>query len=227
MKITKVTDRHVVFTVLENAKGGFVNMGLILGKRHNFIIDTGMGISNVEAILKYIADNHEVKPIIAINTHAHWDHVLGNETLKGGLIISHVLCRRMMEEHWGDIEEHIQKTREYFDEKLYKCLPNLVFEGNLDFSEEGISIFHTPGHSDDGISVYDAVDKVLYVGDNFGIFDGVAHLWAENTRADQSIIEIYKGYDFDICIPSHSEPQRGDVIGLLEVALAKAKSDGK
>ena len=89
------------------------------------------------------------------------------------------------------------------------------------FPEDGISLFHTPGHTDDGISIYDAVDKALYVGDNFGVFDGEAYLWAEESQASKNFIETYKQYDFDICIPSHSEPQTREVIGLLEAAFAK------
>jgi len=42
MKITKVRNRNVMFTVPECASG-IVNMAVILGKKHNFIIDTGIG----------------------------------------------------------------------------------------------------------------------------------------------------------------------------------------
>jgi len=98
-----------------------------------------------------------------------------------------------------------------------------VFENSLQFSEEGITIFHTPGHTEDCISIYDSIDKVLYIGDNFGVSDGIAQLWTKDIQASQCLIETYKQYDFDICIPSHSNPQTRKIITLLEIALAEAR----
>lgn len=220
MTITKVTDRHIMFTVPENAEDGYVSMGLILGKKHNFIIDTGTGESNVRAMLEYIGDDS--KPIVAIITHAHWDHFFGNSALKDETIVSHLLCREIMDKEWDTkTKERMIKNREFIDTEIHKCLPNLVFEGSLHFPEDGISLFHTPGHTDDGISVYDTVDKVLYAGDNFGVYDGIACWWTNHVKDAQRLLDIYKQYDFDICISSHSEPQTGEVIALLETALAK------
>ena len=187
MKITKVTGRHTLFTTQENATYD-VHLGLITGKKHNFIIDTGMGASNINAILDYLAG--DVKPIVAVNTHAHHDHIMGNWALKNSLIVSHVLCRDVMDNKWDVMLDGVERNRQYFDDEIHQCLPNLVFEGSLHFPEDGISLFHSPGHTADGISVYDAVDKVLYIGDNFGVFDGVARLWMkdDDLHAAQSLI---------------------------------------
>lgn len=219
MKITKISNRSIMFTVPEDPTG-IVNMNLILGEHNNFIIDTGTGESNVKAILEYIGNDQ--KPVIAINTHAHWDHVFGNSALKGHIIVSHVLCRAAMDKNWdADVKALLEGNADYVDAELHKYLPNVVFEGNLHFPEDGISLFHTPGHSDDGISIYDAVDKTLYVGDNFGVFDGVAKIWSDDKNAAKDFIEKYKQYDFVTCIPSHCNPQTKSVISLLDVALAK------
>ena len=159
MKVTKLTNRSLMFTVPENADG-FVNMNLILGEKYNYIIDTGMGESNVYEMLKYIDDS---KPIIAIITHAHFDHILGNSALKDALIVSHRLCRETIDREWDTrIKDNLIKLSDYVDSEVYKCLPNLIFEGSMYFPEDGITLFHTPGHSDDGISIYDGVDKVLF-----------------------------------------------------------------
>jgi len=217
MKVTELTKRNILFTVPENAKGGFVHMGLILGKKYNFIIDTGMGESNIKAILEYIGEDK--KPIIAIITHAHWDHIFGNSALKDEIIVSHALCREIMDKEW-DIETKafMIKNRDFIDSEIHKCLPNLVFEGSMCFKEEGITLFHTPGHSDDSISVYDSLGKVLYTADNFGVESGEAYLWMGDEAA-KHMIELYKQLDFNICVPSHSEPQTKEVITFLE-ALA-------
>jgi len=228
METTKVTDRHIIFTTPENADYD-VNLGLILGKKHNFIIDTGMGASNIYVILEYLKHiGAASKPIIAVNTHAHTDHILGNWVLEDSLIVSHVLCRELIKQNWdGSLKKDIEENREYFDDEIRMCLPNMVFEGSVHFPEDGISLFHSPGHTEDGISVYDSVDKVLYIGDNFGIFDGVAQLWVKDLQVVQPLIEIYEQYDFNICIPSHSKPYTGNTITLLKMALAEAEKDQK
>lgn len=216
-----------MFTVPE--AGGIVNMGLILGEKHNFIVDTGMGESNVKGILEYIGDDS--KPIIVINTHADWDHIFGNSAVKDRLIVAHVLCRNIIDANWGAEPkegEYIRKNRDFIDSEVHKCLPNLVFEGSLHFPDDGITVFHSPGHTEDSISVYDATQKVLYIGDNFAIYDGVAYLWTKDLQASEQMIENYKPYDFDICIMSHSEEAyTGDTMALLEAALKKAQEESK
>jgi len=223
MKITELTKRNIIFTVPENNEGGYVHMGLILGEKHNFIIDTGMGESNIKAIRDYIGN--DTKPIITIITHAHCDHFFGNSALRDGIIVSHVLCHKQMDEEWDTkTQDHIKKRSEFIDSKIHKCLPNVTFEGNMHFPDDGISIFHTPGHTDGCICVYDAVGKVLYTGDSFGVSEGRAYLWTNyNHEASAQLIEIYKKCDFEICVPSHSEPQTKEVITLLEAAYAEEK----
>jgi len=206
MRITKVTNRNITFSTPENAAYDVV-LGLILGKRHNFIIDTGMGGNNVTTIIEYIGNDE--KPIIAINTHAHADHILGNWVLENHTIISHILCREIIDKEWdGKIKKDMDRVKEYIDGEVHKCLPNLVFGNSIGFPEDGITIFHSPFHTEDCISVYDSVNKVLYTGDN---------------------IETYKKFDFDICIPAHTvrgsiEPLPSkNVITLLETALSEAQ----
>ena len=222
MKIIKITDRTTMFTVPE--KGGSINFCLIMGEHRNYIIDTGVGASSVNEMLSVLGCDD--KPIITVNTHAHWDHILGNWALDGRLIVAHTLCREIMDKDWDSvITDWLPKIRDYIDPEIHKCLPNLTFDSTLHFPEDGISLFHTPGHSPDSISVYDAVDKTLYTADSFGVSDGVAYLWGENPDDYARMIETYKQYDFTTCILSHGEPQTREVIQYLETALAKARNE--
>ena len=45
MKPVKITDRNIMFTQPMNEHYD-LNIGLILGNKHNFIIDTGLGSGN-------------------------------------------------------------------------------------------------------------------------------------------------------------------------------------
>jgi len=226
MKITELTKRNIIFTVPENNEGGYVHMGLILGEKHNFIIDTGMGESNINAIRDYIGC--DTKPIITIITHAHWDHIFGNSALKDGVIVSHISCRKQINDEWDTkTQNRIEKNREFIDAQIHKCLPNVTFEGSMHFPDDGISLFHTPGHTDGCICIYDAVGKVLYTGDSFGIWEGKAYLWTNNNHESSAhLIDVYKKCDFEICVPSHSEPQTREVIALLEAAYINDEQGG-
>jgi len=220
MKITKITNRTTMFAVPENDTYD-VNMAIIFGTKHNFIIDTGTGSGCAEAMLEYIGN--DPKPIVVINTHGDWDHTASNWLFGESTIISHALGRERIEKEWDAQIKWAKENNGCFEGEARKCLPNMVFEGNLHFPEDGISLFHTPGHTSCCITIYDNVDKILHTGDNFGVVEGKGVYWGEDLADFQRLIETYKQYDFEICISGHSEPQTKEVIALLEVALVEAQ----
>ena len=214
VKNIKVSNRNVMF-ILPHPKFIDIHAGLILGTKHNYVIDTGFGSEHAKAILEYISDDH--KPIIVINTHSHYDHIWGNWCFGKSLIISHRSCRELADKQWDSIfnEKGENKVGE-----VHKCLPNMTFEGSLHFPEDDIEIFHSPGHSIDSISVYDAVDKVLYAGDSIGDSNDEIVPWIDtDLETFKNLIKTYRAYDFDTCISGHNTPQGKDVLCRMETAL--------
>lgn len=218
MKPTKITSRNIIFSQPMN-KDYDLNIGLILGKKNNYIIDTGVGSGSVTPVLEYIGSDN--KQIIVVNTHCHWDHIFGNWVFQNNQIIAHTSCRRLIDEvNWDGAMKELSNR---VDGEARKCLPNLTFEGSLYFPEDGISIFHSPGHSEDCISVYDAEEKVLYAGDNIGDTDEEIVPWiATDMETFAGLIETYKQYDFDICISGHNKPRTKAVLARMELALPSA-----
>lgn len=47
---------------------------LLNGTTHSLLIDTGLGIENIHAQVCKLTD----KPVIAVATHVHWDHIGGH-----------------------------------------------------------------------------------------------------------------------------------------------------
>jgi len=217
MKPVKITDRNVMFTE-PMGECYDLNLGLILGTRYNYVIDTGLGSGSVAPVLEYIGKDD--KPIVVINTHCHWDHIWGNWVFEKSQIIAHTTCRELEDKYWDDV------VREYagsVDGEVRKCLPNMVFEGELWFPDDGISIFHTPGHSADSISVYDQIDKVLYAGDNIGDTEDNVIPWIDtDLETFQSLLETYQKYDFEVCISGHNKPQPKAVLKRMEASLVEA-----
>ena len=217
MRVVKITDRNIMFTQ-PMGRHYDLNLGLILGEKNNYVIDTGLGSGSVGPILKHIGD--DARPIIVINTHCHWDHIWGNWVFEKSLIISHSKCRELEDKYWDEVA---REYSDHIDGEVHKCLPNLVFEGCLQFPDDGISIFHTPGHSEDGASVYDSVDKVLYAGDNIGDTEEEIVPWIDtDMETFRRLIDIYKNYDFEYCISGHNKPQTKNVLARMEASLAAA-----
>ena len=217
MKPVKITDRNIMFTQ-PLGKRYDLNLGLILGHRFNYIIDTGLGSGSVAPIRNYIGNDE--KPIVVINTHCHWDHVWGNWVFDKSLIISHAKCRELEDKHWDDA---LAENSHLIDGEVRKCLPNVVFEQRIHFPDDGVEIFFTPGHSEDGISVYDPVGKVLYAGDNIGDTEEEIVPWIDtDMETFQRLIDIYRAYDFEHCISGHNKPQNKSVLLRMENSLTAA-----
>lgn len=209
MQIRKIKNRGILFT--HSNKEWDLNIYIIMGRKYNYIIDTGLGSLNIEPIKEYIKNNN--KETIVINTHYHWDHVWGNGSLKDFKIISHKLCREMIQSKW---EEMLEKNKQYCYGEVKMYLPNLVFENELCFPEDNIKLFHTPGHTLDSISVLDEEENVLLVGDNVG--DSVEDIIPSIYCGKDVYIETMKKYekmDFDTCISGHNTVLKKEVIGKI------------
>jgi glyoxylase-like metal-dependent hydrolase (beta-lactamase superfamily II) len=184
---------------------------LILGNKHNFLIDTGLGSLSVEPVQEVL--NNSLKPLVVINSHYHWDHVWGNGVFKGSTIISHNLCREILEQKW---EKMLEENGRYIFGTIEKELPNLTFQNELYFPEDKIKIFFTPGHTADSISVLDEQEKILNVGDNIG--DNLDEI-VPGLECEKDIylntLNIYKSIDFDTCVSSHNRLLGKDVIDLI------------
>ena len=144
------------------------------------VIDPSWDLEKVLDVLK----SNDLKLKYIINTHTHFDHVLGNEqlaALTGAKIIMHR-------------NSALEKDMTVDDNDIIQL-------GNI-----GIKVFHTPGHSKDGICLL--VENKLFTGDtlfvgNCGRIDlpgGSAaelydSLFGKLAKLDDQI-EIYPGHDY-------------------------------
>lgn len=208
MEIKQIKTRGTMFTY-HNPSTCDLNLYLIKGERYNYIVDTGLGSLNVEPIKEYIGNDS--KQTIIINTHYHFDHVWGNGAFEDCMIISHKLCRSNLESDWEDMMEK-NMHRCYGEVKMK--LPNVVFENELYFIEDGIKLFYTPGHTIDSISVFDEKEKVLIVADNIGetMEELLPSLYCEK-EVYIDTLRKYEKIDFDLCISGHNNILNKDVIG--------------
>jgi glyoxylase-like metal-dependent hydrolase (beta-lactamase superfamily II) len=123
-----------------------------------------------------------------INTHHHADHTWGNCFFPGATVISHALCRELMELRGPASLESARRQNPAF-KQVKLVYPHLTFEGgdlSLRIGKKNLILTHTPGHSRDGISVLVEEDRVLFAGDAFlplpYVVDGDPDVLSETIR---------------------------------------------
>ncbi|MFZ7132502.1 MAG: MBL fold metallo-hydrolase [Eubacteriales bacterium] len=207
MQLHEIKERNFLFTFAPDPSWN-LNLHLIRGKQFDYIIDTGLGSLSVKPILDLI--KKDSKNIIVINTHYHWDHIWANHIFKNNIIISHTKCRDMMEAQWDYM---IHKNEDYLQGKTIKTLPNLVFDNEINFPEDHIRVFYTPGHTIDSISILDEEEKVLHAGDNIGdtLEEIIPSIDTDNITFKNTLIQ-YQGLDFDTCVSGHNQILPKDII---------------
>lgn len=127
------------------------------------IIDAGNYSQQENAALdKYIADN-DLKPVMAVNTHGHIDHILGVGHVKGKYGIPFAL-------HGDDIflVDSAPAHGQIYGFNLAQApVVDIDLKGQetIKFGESELQIIHTPGHTPGHINLYDPENKMLITGD--------------------------------------------------------------
>ncbi len=144
-----------------------VNAGAIVGQDWSILIDTLAYPEETREIRDFL-EVRLAKPVrYIINTHYHSDHTLGNCWFPNATILSHSLCRTLLDTKGRQTLATAKRTHREL-RNLQIVLPNVVFEKGtlgLQIGRRSIKLFHLPGHSPDGIGVLLVEDKVLFSGD--------------------------------------------------------------
>ncbi|MDD5127320.1 MAG: MBL fold metallo-hydrolase [Dehalococcoidales bacterium] len=171
MSIEKV-GRHTYADIAYNG----ANVGCIITEQGMVLIDT---LFVPEEILDW---DRQIKKLgdkgvrCVINTHHHFDHVLGNYLYKDGAIIAHENCYRELIKPDGAMTRYFVTRREDFTqdikESVYRlplALPNITFQDRLSLhlGDVNLEVWHAGGHTDSSIYIYVVEDKVLFTGDSF------------------------------------------------------------
>ncbi len=200
MKIQMIKNRSMLFTETVGGPDGWaLNIHLIRGSRYDYLIDTGLGARSVEPVMEYL-DVH--KPLFIINTHHHWDHTWGNGALERAVIVAHAACPALMQEKWSGA---VEKFGRFQSGEVSMRLPDLLFENTLAFPGDGIRLFHTPGHTEDSISILDEKDGVLNLADNIGDnMDELVPSLACDNEVYRTTLGLYQQLDFDTVLSGHN-----------------------
>jgi len=169
------------------------NIWHVRGRDHDLLIDTGMGIASLREAARHLLE----KPVIAVATHTHADHIGGHREFDDCLV--HRLEAGALRQPTGrgtlrgaefppDYHAMLRRAGYTVDEDLITALPHagydlasyrlhpatptrIVEEGSIvDTGDLNFEVLHLPGHSPGSIGLWEAASGTLFSGD--AIYDG-------------------------------------------------------
>ena len=186
-----------VYAIAEPQQFQEVNFFLIIGSERALLLDTGMGICKIEPLIRELYDGE----ILTVNCHCHFDHIGNNYLFQPVHVFNHPLALRtaargLTREQVGaeaDADMFQFGYPEGFDPEEYHIPPytvNHIEDGHIfDLGNRKIRVFHTPGHSEDHIVLYDGKNKILFTGD-------MVYLGALYTHFDNPVFGHGNIYDY-------------------------------
>lgn len=198
MKIVEINKETVAFD-FDDIEGFDTAVFLIDKPNRYYLIDTYCGDTPMKAVLQYIENRGVKKRMVVINTHHHWDHIWGNCLFENRTIVAHNSCYTMIETYF---EEQLKSNAQYVMGDNEMTLPNLTFQNKLYFQDDHIEIFYSPGHTLDCISVFDAKNRTLFVGDN--LEKPLIYVEDKDIRRYLYTLTSYLDYLPEIIVGSHT-----------------------
>lgn len=128
------------------------------------VIDAGnMGERENEILAKFISDNG-LKPVLALNTHGHFDHLLGVNFLR-----EKYGAKLAMSSKDDFLLKNASVSAELFGVRAGD-LPEAIdidLEGqeSISFGATTLKIISVPGHTPGHVAFYEPASKVLFTGD--------------------------------------------------------------
>jgi glyoxylase-like metal-dependent hydrolase (beta-lactamase superfamily II) len=191
---------------------GYLNANHFVYRDENpVLIDTGY-VSDLDITERMITslgvnidDVHQI-----ISTHCHCDHIGGNRIIQersGCDIILHRIGK-----YFIDAKDDWSTWWAYYDQKadFFSCTHALEDGDVIIIGPHEFQVIYTPGHSADGIVLYNPKEKVLLSSDTLWQNDlPVITIRIEGSRALFSLkesLEKIESLDVDQVYPGHGKP---------------------
>lgn len=144
---------------------------LLRGRERGLLIDTGLGICDIRQAVDRLTD----RPVAAVATHIHWDHIGGHRYfpefyaheaelnwLSGGFPLSVEAVRAMVADRCC-LPEDFDVSRY----TLFQGHPARVLRDGdrIELGGRTLEVLHTPGHSPGHMCFWEAERGYLFSGD--------------------------------------------------------------
>ncbi len=128
------------------------------------VIDAGMHDAREEAALDNFIREHALHPVVAVNTHGHFDHTMGVEHLRQTYGIPFALSSKDL-----FLLQTASVSGSVFGVKI-GALPaavdiDLEQTPEIRFGQTVLQVIATPGHTPGHVALYEPQTKTLFTGD--------------------------------------------------------------
>ena len=207
--------RPGVFAIYEPHQLEEVISYLIIGADKALLFDTGMGISNIQAVVAGLTR----LPVSVVNSHTHNDHVGDNWRFKDVYGMDTDFTRANARGSREDAQAELAPGEicgalpAGFDANAYATKPfhvtHWLHDGDkIDLGGRVLKIIGTPGHTPDAIALLDENNGLLFTGDSFYL--GPIYLYRPETDLDAYVASIEKlaalASHLQLLLPSHNVP---------------------
>lgn len=244
---SKVKAGPKVFAIFEPFHFQEVISYLVIGEEKAMLVDTGMGLGNIKAVVEFLTD----KPVVVVNSHSHFDHVGDNWRFDEVHLLDVMLPGALGAEDSGPVRScDVLKAGSSMPSNDENCtLEAYQMPGSPDPSEfwfdyadltqkpcnvvpieaghvfdlgDGLTfrVIATPGHSDDGLMLVCDEFKMMFTGDTVYPAGLYAHLSQSNLTLYRDVVRALAAEFADYTLfCSHNNPVwSGDA--LMEIAVA-------
>ena len=178
---------------------------LLRGRERSLLIDTGLGICDIRQAVDRLTD----RPVAAVATHIHWDHIGGHRYFPE-------FYAHEAELNWlsGGFPLSVEAVRAMVADRC--CLP------------EDFEVLHTPGHSPGHMCFWEAERGYLFSGDL--VYRGTLFACYPSTNPEEylSSLERTACLPMERLLPAHHALDIGpELLGRVRDAFRGLKEQGK
>ncbi len=148
-------------------------MYLVEGSQRALLIDTGMGIGDLHALVSQLTK----LPVIVVNSHTHTDHT-GDNWQFSNIASLNTTFTRTSAKGSTDVRTEIESGKlcgalpAAFDPANYVRRPwkttRLLHDGDtIDLGGRILTVLFTPGHAPDSLCLFDRKNGLLFTGDTY------------------------------------------------------------
>lgn len=207
---------------------------LLNGTKRSLLIDTGLGICNISEVISELTD----KPVTAIATHIHWDHIGGHKYYPD-------FYAHEAELDWlnGGFPQPLETIKEYVvdrcelptdfqinEYKFFQGKPTKILHGgeHIDLGGRMVAVIHTPGHAPGHMCFWEANTGYLFTGDL--VYKDTLTAWFPSTdpKAYLKSLETVSELPAKRVFPAHhSLDIQPELLTRMRKAFRELKVNGK
>lgn len=207
---------------------------LLNGTERSLLVDTGLGICNIYDEVIKLTD----KPVTAVATHIHWDHIGGHKFfpdfyahedelnwLNGEFPLTLEQIKDMVVDRC-DLPEGYNVD----NYKFFQGTPTMVLKDNdiIDIGGRSIQVLHTPGHSPGHICFFEKERGYLFTGDLVYKDTLFAYYPSTDPKAYLKSIERVETLPVKKVFPAHhSLDIHPEILIRMRDAFRQLESEGK